>query len=322
MAELRIEDLGEGDPAISAEFPDWDAHALAGDFAHRLYSVVAPAHRDMSFKVMDGDQALLLARATISDQQVSFFGLPARLAPRVGLEGKKLKGAINTALDHMNKAAVERGAETIIIGGPVAEEAGVLATACIDRLAKGETTAWVVADLRQDEALLKRDIRDSYRSLVNWGERNITMKAVNAAAPDRELFERYPAFHAKISSRNMGEAYWQVYWEEILRGKAELLLGWLADGTLVSGSIVVGAGDVAYYASGVYARDQFDKPLGHWPLWQAMTRAKSSGYQWFDAGEVADYTHASDKEASIAFFKRGFTSRRYLRMRWVLPKRN
>ena len=102
-------------------------------------------------------------------------------------------------------------------------------------------------------------------------------------------------------------------------GQAELMLGWLEDGSLVSGSIVVGTGETAYYASGVYARDQFDKPLGHWPLWRAMLRAQELGYRWFDAGENPDRWHGTDKEISIAFFKRGFSSRRILRMRWILP---
>ena len=321
MADLVIHPVNEVDAALATQFPLWDAHPLAGDFAHRLYSQVASNHQDLSFLVQDGDSVQLMARATVLKDEISFFGLPARLAPRQGLDAKHTKAALNKALDHLGALADAHGAERIVLGGAVDQEADLLGSLCIDRQAKGEITAWIVADLAQDEAMLKRDIRDSYRSLINWGERNITLTVVNAAQPDRAQFDLFPAFHAQISGRDRGSDYWEVYWQEIVRGKAELLLGRLADGGLVSGSIIVGAGDTAYYASGVYARDQFDKPLGHWPLWQAMMRAKQQGYRWFDAGEIADYSRATPKDFNISFFKRGFTSRRILRMNWIIPRK-
>ena len=305
------------DPAL---FPHWDAHPLAGDFAHALYPTVAPAHQDCSFQVGTDSEPLLLARCTIlPDDKVSFYGLPLVLALRNGLSAKDSKKALNAALDHLVTLGQQHNAPIALIGGAVSDVPDLLGQLCVDRLAQGQVKAGIVADLTQDATLLKRDIRDSYRSLLNWGERNITLKAVNAANADRALFDLFPAFHAQVAGKARSDEYWQVYWQTIVAGRAELLLGWLEDGTLVSGSIVVGAGDVAYYASGVYARDQFDKPLGHWPLWSAMLRAQDQGYAWFDAGEIADHWHANAKEANIAFFKRGFSSRRFLRMQWQLP---
>ena len=318
MTDYAVEPLL--DLAVDATaFPDWDAHPLAGGFAHRLYPTVVPEHRDLSFRVVGPQGPVLLARCTGLSDSLSFYGLPMVLALKDALSAKESKKVMNVALDHVQALGREWGATQAVIGGKVQAEADLLASLCVDRQAKGETRAWIVADLSQDAGLLKRDVRDSYRSLINWGERNITLHSVTGDAPDRDKFDLFPAFHAKISGRPRGADYWEVYWREILAGKAELLLGWLEDGTLVSGSIVVGAGQTAYYASGVYARDQFDKPLGHWPLWQAMVRAQAQGYAWFDAGEIADHWHCSDKEANIAFFKRGFSSRRYLRMQWVLP---
>ena len=315
MIVLPLEQRGF-DPVL---FPHWDAHPLGGDFAHALYPTVAPAHQDCSFQVcLDGDP-LVLARCTaLPDDRISLFGLPLVLAVRSGLSAKDAKKALNAALDHLKVLGQRHNAPIALIGGAVADVPDLLGLLCVDRLAQGQVKAWIVADLKQDPAMLKRDIRDSYRSLLNWGERNITLKAVNAANPDRALFDLFPAFHAEVAGRARGDDYWQVYWQTIEAGRAELLLGWLDDGTLVSGSIVVGAGDVAYYASGVYARDQFDKPLGHWPLWSAMLRARDQGYAWFDAGEIADHWHANAKEANISFFKRGFSSRRHLRMQWQL----
>ena len=318
MTDYTVEPLNAIADDIRA-FPDWNAHPLSGGFAHRLYPTVAPDHLDQSFQVMGPTGPLVLARCSSFKDEISFYGLPMVLAVNCEAGAKDQKKALSAALDHLTVLGRQVGAERAIIGGPVAAQAELLASLCIDRQAKGETKAWIVADLGQDATLLKRDVRDSYRSLINWGERNITLKAVNKETPDRDLFDLFPAFHAHISGRQRGAEYWEVYWREIQSGQAELLLGWLEDGSLVSGSIVVGAGKTAYYASGVYARDQFDKPLGHWPLWQAMLRAQHSGYGWFDAGEIADHWHSSAKETNIAFFKRGFSSRRQLRMQWVLP---
>ena len=313
MTDYAIQPLTDCNRA-APDFPGWDAHPLAGGFAHRLYPTVAPGHAECSFQVMAGDVPVLLARCTVFERQVSFYGLPLVLAPKADLPPKEAKKVLNAALDHL----ATLGGDVAVIGDQVAAEPGLLGRLCIDRQAKGETKAWIVADLSQDTALLKRDVRESYRSLLNWGERNITLQVINRQNPDREKFDLFPAFHAQISGRARGDAYWQVYWQEIVAGQAELLLGWLADGTLVAGSIVVAAGNTAYYASGVYARDQFDKPLGHWPLWTAMVRAKEQGYTQFDAGEIADHWHANEKEGNIAFFKRGFSSRRLLRLQWQL----
>ncbi len=315
---LTIEDLEPG-PFAAADFPDWESHPLSGGFAHRLYPTVAPDHVDRSFQVLGPNGPVLLARCTTYKDEVSFYGLPLVMAIRAGLEPKDRRKALMAALDHLNALGLEVGADHAVIGGAVCAEADLLGASCIDRQAKGETRAWIVADLAQDPTLLKRDVRDSYRSLINWGERNITLRMVNKDTPNRADFDLFPAFFAKISGRERGGDYWEVYWREIVSGQAELMLGWLEDGSLVSGSIVVGTGETAYYASGVYARDQFDKPLGHWPLWRAMLRAQELGYRWFDAGENPDRWHGTDKEISIAFFKRGFSSRRILRMRWILP---
>lgn len=301
------------------DFPDWDAHPLASDFAAALYRVVAPNHTDRSFQVMGPKGVVVAARATSLDKELSFYGLPMVVAVKAGLEDKERKQALGAGLDHLAALGTELGATEAVIGGHVSRAPDALGAALVDRLAKGETQAWIVAGLEQDAALVKRDVRDSYRSLINWGERNIALKVVNRDAPDRALFDLFPHFHAQISGRERGAAYWDVYWRDIVGGGSELLLGWLPDGTLASGSIVVGRGRTAYYASGVYARDQFDKPLGHWPLWHAMMRAQAQGYARFDLGELADRWRANDKEVNIAFFKRGFSSGRELRMRWVLP---
>ena len=61
----------------------------------------------------------------------------------------------------------------------------------------------------------------------------------------------------------------------ISSGRGELVLGYLGE-DLVAGTLVVDGATTALYASGVYDRDRFDKPLAHYPLWFAMRWGRMS----------------------------------------------
>lgn len=323
MSKYRVEPL---DPsADGGGFPDWDAHPLQGDFAARLYATLMPAHHDASFQVTGPAGPVLRVRATLGSGGVGgggdmgYWAFPMVFALGRGAEPKHVRSGITAALDHLAEAAKAAGASRLIIGTDAEASPGPVAAALVDRLAEGTIQATSMADLTRPAEALRADIRDSYRSLTNWGSRSITMRYVTAAQSDRALFDLFPAFHAKVAGRPRSDEYWAVYWDEIAAGRAEMALGFLEDGALVAGSIVVWAGDTAYYASGVYDRDQFDKPLGHWPLWSTILRAQEAGLSRFDLGDIPAKGQASDKEISIAFFKRGFTSGRHLRVRWNLP---
>ncbi|WP_096702432.1 GNAT family N-acetyltransferase [Magnetospirillum sp. 15-1] len=322
MSKYRAEPI---DPGATADgFLEWDAHPLRGGFAARLYPTVAPAHRDISFQVTGPSGPVVRVRATLGPDQVSLWGLPAVLAWKPDAEPRHIKDGLATALDHLTETAARGGASRLVIGGAAEPACDPLAALLVDRGAEGTVQASAMVDLHRPAEALRADIRDSYRSLTNWGSRNLTLSFVNAANPDRAAFDLFPDFHARIAGgRRRDEAYWQVYWNEIAQGRAEMVLGFLPpengeDGTLAAGSLVVWAGSTAYYASGVYDRDKFDKPLGHWPLWNTILRAREAGLSAFDLGEIPPRGHADDKEISIAFFKRGFTSGRSLRVKWVI----
>jgi hypothetical protein len=145
--------------------------------------------------------------------------------------------------------------------------------------------------------------------LVNWGQRNLKIDCVGAAKPDRDLFTRYREFHAVVAGRvTRGEKSWDAMFDWIAAGHGELVLGFLASGELVAGTIVVDGATTSYYASGVYDRERFDQPLGHWPLWLAMTRSAERGMRAFDLGDLPLGGTGTEKEYSIGYFKRGFAT--------------
>ena len=160
------------------------------------------------------------------------------------------------------------------------------------------------ADLSLSEVALRRDLRRSYRSLINWGQRNLAL----VHGPD--LIFIYADFHAKVAGR---EVYDRAYWADLasrFRNAGDLTLGYaVGQADPVAGLVVVDEGDTALYWSAVNDRDKFDKPMGHWPVFDAMLRAKARGMRYFDLGEFYEKGTVDEKTYGIGFFKKGFTSR-------------
>ena len=328
MAELSI----DNDPARvdalfndadAVSFPGWNAHPLYGDFGQALGAAVNAergAYTACPFAVVDGDEVLLLAGATAGSGSISGFGQPLALGLRAELGKKRRKRAFALAFDHLRALAAEHGADTIrILGADSGSALGETDLACLDQQARPEAHIHGIVDATQTEAEIHSALRDSYRSLVNWGRRQLHLQYVNADNPDRDLFDQYPAFHARIAGGSKyGAAYWDVFWREITAGRGELGLGFIEDGQLVTGTLTIDAGSTTYYTSGVYEREMFDKPLGHFPVFDAILRAGERGTRVFDLGEIFPAGAAEEKEVQIGFFKKGFTSTFQLRTHWLV----
>jgi hypothetical protein len=164
-----------------------------------------------------------------------------------------------------------------------------------------------ICDLASGEALLRRGLRKSYRSLINWGERNLRAEFVGRQNADYSLFQQYQSLHQAVAGRaTRSQKSWDIMFEWIAHGCGELTLGYLKSGELVAGTVVIDGTDVALYASGAYDRARFASPISHGPLWLAIKRSAQRGKRLFDLGELP-ISQADEKEADIAFFKRGFT---------------
>lgn len=324
--EIRTDPDALGELFIAAEavtYPEWDRHPLYGRFGRAIGAAINEARGRYTlahFAVMAGDEPLLVVPATCDGETVSMFGHPLVLALRSGFGRKRQKQAFNAAFEHLRALAAAGGAKAIrVLGADSSGELDIVDLACINQRARPESHIHAILDARQPEAEIHRQLRDSYRSLVNWGRQQLAQVYINAENPDRGQFDRYPAFHEKIAgAAHYNDAYWETYWNEIVAGRGELSLGLLEDGQLVTGTLVVDAGDTAYYASGVYERELFDKPLGHFPVFDSILRAGARGMARFDLGEIFPDGAASEKEVQIGFFKKGFSSTFLLRTVWVI----
>ncbi|MCC7015697.1 MAG: GNAT family N-acetyltransferase [Rhodospirillales bacterium] len=302
-------------------FPDLDGHPLFGDFTRRLYRTIHPGHHlDRSFVVAGETGPAAAVACTVQDKEISMLGLPAVVALRNDLDAPAAAKALAAAFAHLDRIGAADGATCARLRGGEAGRFGPLDNACIARLSKPVARMHAVVDLAGGEEAVRRGLRDSYRSLVNWGRKQLVMTYVNRDNPDRTQFDSFPAFHSRVAGAGARAAdYWNVIWEDIAQGRAELSLGRLSDGSLVAGTLTAFAGKCAYYASGVYDRDRFEKPLGHWPVFDAMVRAGARGLSRYDLGEVHPRGSASDKEVQIGFFKKGFTDHIVLWIEWQVP---
>ncbi len=307
----------------SVLFPDLNGHPLFGDFTRRLYRTIHPAgHPDRSFLVADEAGPVAAVPCTVQDGHVSMFGLPVPIALRRDLDPAVAAKAASAALDHLDAIGAADSATVARVRGCEMAAMGPVDAACVARLAKPETKMHAVAGLTGGEDGIRRGVRDSYRSLINWGRKQMSMAYVNRDQPDRARFETYPAFHTRIAGQGArGADYWETVWAEIVKGGAELSLGHMADGTLIAGTLTTFAADgmIAYYASGTYDRDRFEKPIAHWPVFDAMTRAAGRGIPRYDLGEVFPRGEAAEKEVQIGFFKKGFADAVTLRLEWLAP---
>lgn len=306
-ADARTDfDAWRADPA----FAGVEAHPVYGGFGRDYYPAVFQANRvDESFAVLDGSQPVALISCSAGSGEVDYFGFPIRCFLRDG--GQEWPGtAIDLIFEQLDKLATQYQAARVTVGDDAS--LGMLSAIgkqCLNRRAHGALRLTGLIDLK-DEAAMKRDVRKSYHSLINWGGRNLQTKIVDAANPDREMFARYQEFHRAVAGRvTRPQESWDAMFDWIARGRGELILGFLADGELVTGTLAVDGTSASFYASGVYDRDRFDLPLAHWPLWQAILRSAGRGMQQFDLGDVPLADAATAKEVSIGYFKRGFATR-------------
>lgn len=289
------------------EFAHIEAYPHTGAFG-RNYHASIHGRIDRSFAVcVDGAAALICLCAPLAGK-LSYYGMPLRLTLRRNLDDDTVRVAVNLAFSHLDRLAAAQESGEAIVYGESGSLSSLIGQAC--RLRGGTASIEPIAyvDLTAGPTAWRAALRKSSRSLINWGRRNLVISCVDQQRSDRILFDQYRQFHADISGRvTRTEASWSVMYDWIARGNGELILGFL-EGRLVAGSMFIDGNTVCIYASGVYDRSQFDKPLAHYPVWLGIDHAQARGMKTLELGAVPPRDAVSDKEYQIGYFKRGFAT--------------
>mgnify|MGYP006935479713 CR=1 FL=1 len=157
-------------------------------------------------------------------------------------------------------------------------------------------------DLTGGEAVWRGHLRDSYKSLVNWGRKNMDWEAGHRLVPTVKAFHEYIAGRATRPALT-----WNLMADEVEAGRGDCIIG-RYNGRLAAASVFIDGSAISIYWTGVYDRSLFPKPLAHYALWLGMKRAAERGMKTLELGDVPEPGTASDKEVAIGYFKRGFAS--------------
>ena len=165
-------------------------------------------------------------------------------------------------------------------------------------------------ELSRAEEELKRNIRKSYKSLINWGHKHLRVEIHDQASTSApEKMEEFRELHIAAAGRvTRPKATWDVLTEMITCGEAFLVLGYYEE-KLVTGAFFSQNDKVACYGVGASNREMFDKPLSHCIIWTGILKAKENGCSFFDVGEQffpCQMETVTKKEADISKFKSGF----------------
>lgn len=177
-------------------------------------------------------------------------------------------------------------------------------------------------DLRLPEPEIRAGLRKSYKSLINSGLRDFSIRQYGAEFITPEIVKEFRQLHMAVAGRQTRcRESWLAQLEAIQNRGAFIVMVRRGD-ELIGASYFICSPETCYYGVGAYRRDLFPLPISHASVWTGILHAKKIGCLRFEMGQLfftGDRGKASDKELSIAEFKRGFGGHVQVQLRLTLP---
>jgi hypothetical protein len=264
-------------------------------------------HEFINFSIVVFDELqepFLVLYAYSKNPGYSHFGLPVSII--------EVPSADTLKKNKAHKILIAKLQETIQVNGFedfVFYHNDFLCAEYLSKITTSETEYNCYVDLSLPEEVIKTNIRKSYKSLVNWGEKNLRICLIDHANPDYKKFNEFKDFHFAVSGRKTrSDRSWDLQFESIKSKEAFLVLGYLND-QLVSGSLVLYGKKTAYYGVGVYDRELMAKNIavGHYVVLYSIYHAKRIGLQSIKLGYMSN-SSTDEKEKNIYKFKAGFSN--------------
>ena len=165
-------------------------------------------------------------------------------------------------------------------------------------------------DLSREVKDIHGNLRKSYRSLINEGER-LWQVEVHDKVSD-EVFEEFHQLHIAVSGRvTRPKDTWDLQKRAINGGQDFLVTVRDGEQVLRGGGLFECSSTEGCYAVGAYDRNLFDKPVSHVVQWTAIKHLKETGRRWHYVGQrfyPGDIPSPTPKELQIAYFKEGFAT--------------
>jgi FemAB family protein len=155
------------------------------------------------------------------------------------------------------------------------------------------------------------NFRKSYKNLVNKAK-NLWKFEILSGEFEKLIFEKYKLLHIETSGRQTrSDESWDLQYQMILDKKAFLIALFDSNGELIGGGYFNYTRDEAFYSVGVYKRELFDQPLGHFVQFLAISFMKDLGIRQYFVGKrhyKSDIPSPEEKLLNISSFKNGFAT--------------
>ena len=272
-------------------------------------------YANYSIIVFDDAQVPLLALYAFTKQPIfSYFGLPVPVIESSFSSVSEKNKAYKELIMKLNEIFYSEHFEELKF-----YDNDYLCAAYFLKISKNEIEYNSYIDLNLSEQQIKTNIRKSYKSLVNWGEKNLEFSLINCDNPDYSKFLSFKNFHIATAGRKTrSDRSWDLQFESIKLNEAYLILGYLSD-KIVSSSLIMYGKNEAYYGVGVYDRELMSKnvAVGHYNILLAIYHAKKIGLKSINLGFIMNDAE-DEKEKNIFRFKSGFSNSLEVKNRYTV----
>lgn len=270
-----------------------------------------PSWKDVSLIAFD-DRCFAIVVYMFSgpDGELSFFGAPLSVYSDPAVPVKDLNYAFQELFVRLERMKAEMGARSLRFF-----EHPAFLMKYYEYESFCTTTQFETAiDLTRSEEEIFMCVRKSYKSLINWGRKNLEIKVFDASNISDAVMEDFENFHIAVAKRRTrSHASWMLQAEAIRQGMGFVVYGYL-EGRLVTATLILNGLSECYYGVCVNDRELMARklPIGHYGLYLSILLAKERGLKVFHFGDVTD--NPDLKVNAIVKYKRGFNNELYSRM--------
>jgi len=277
---------------------------------------------DVSFLTEENGAPLMGVRAALREhpdglQEISGFGRHIVFLEAQGLEPLQRDGAAGIVREELqNILQTHENATAIYLEHrPTLSPVSRL---LLDSGAEAAATFSQIIDLSAPETQLRSQIRKSYKSLINWGTKNLKLRLLDHTNVTVEAMEQFRLLHVEVAGRETRSARtWELQLEMIRAREAFAIFGDM-ERQLVTAALFMHSPKYCLYGVSASKRELFEKPLSHAVLWMAILHAKKTGCRFFESGwqyfPKQGKPPPTPKELNISAFKKGFGGETHVRL--------
>ena len=271
---------------------------------------------DRSIVIAEQQIALIGMRMAIREyedntKELSCFGLPILYLESQKVEMSQIRKAHKLLKAELENILSQDTISKIIYRDYLAQtQLSFLSHFFLNRGAVATPHFTRVIELSLSGKDLYQQVRKSYKSLINWGGENLSIKLYDQQSIQKKDMNSFRQLHINTAGRETrSRKTWDLQYEMVCCGEAFLFFGEL-EKELVTAALFLCSPMYCVYGVSASNRDMFDKPLSHALLWNAILHAKKIGCSILEMGDL-QYPRQGDpvptqKELGITTFKKGF----------------